>query len=192
MGHSGAVVAVASAQVPVSGRRGVARPGGATHGHPVGIPAAGVGVRVRHDLLAIVAGLERSRGPVAAARGPAELNAASRLDWSRCLTRSRPSADELAGPAASPTRASPTRATITTSTTTRPAIARRGTQHGTGLGTYRWVVERTFAWLHGFRRLRSDGNEEPTSTQRFSNSPAASSPTENSAHLLAVVTRVRE
>jgi transposase len=23
-----------------------------------------------------------------------------------------------------------------------------------GLGVYRWVVERTFAWLHGFRRLR--------------------------------------
>jgi IS5 family transposase len=35
-----------------------------------------------------------------------------------------------------------------------PAIARRGTRHGTGLGAYRWVVERTFAWLHGFRRLR--------------------------------------
>ncbi|GAQ75659.1 transposase DDE domain protein [Streptomyces turgidiscabies] len=35
-----------------------------------------------------------------------------------------------------------------------PAIARRGTRHGTGLGTYQWVVERTFAWLHGFRRLR--------------------------------------
>lgn len=35
-----------------------------------------------------------------------------------------------------------------------PAIARRGTQHGTGLGAYRWVVERTFAWLHSFRRLR--------------------------------------
>ena len=35
-----------------------------------------------------------------------------------------------------------------------PAIARRGTRHGTGPGTHRWVVERTFAWLHGFRRLR--------------------------------------
>ncbi|MFE0519388.1 IS5 family transposase [Streptomyces sp. NPDC058954] len=34
-----------------------------------------------------------------------------------------------------------------------PAIARRGTLHGTGLGTYRWVVERSFAWLHGFQRL---------------------------------------
>ncbi|MFE2536670.1 IS5 family transposase [Streptomyces sp. NPDC059371] len=35
-----------------------------------------------------------------------------------------------------------------------PAIARRGTAHGSGLGVYRWVVERTFAWLHGFKRLR--------------------------------------
>lgn len=35
-----------------------------------------------------------------------------------------------------------------------PAIARRGTPHGSGLGGYRWVVERTFAWLHGFKRLR--------------------------------------
>ncbi|WP_158013111.1 transposase, partial [Streptomyces sp. Root369] len=25
---------------------------------------------------------------------------------------------------------------------------------GTGLGTFRWVVERTISWLHGFRRLR--------------------------------------
>ncbi|MGC0327103.1 transposase [Streptomyces sp. SAI-170] len=30
----------------------------------------------------------------------------------------------------------------------------RGQAHGTGLGTFRWVVERTIAWLHGFRRLR--------------------------------------
>jgi len=26
-----------------------------------------------------------------------------------------------------------------------PAIARRGTPHGTGLGIYRWVIERSFA-----------------------------------------------
>ncbi|QWA25963.1 IS5 family transposase [Streptomyces sp. JCM17656] len=37
---------------------------------------------------------------------------------------------------------------------TVPAIARRGTRHGTGLGTYRWVVERTIAWIRGYRRLR--------------------------------------
>ncbi|MGW1074842.1 transposase [Streptomyces sp. NPDC002537] len=35
-----------------------------------------------------------------------------------------------------------------------PAIAHRGALHGTGLGTYRWVVERIFAWLHGLKRLR--------------------------------------
>jgi len=35
----------------------------------------------------------------------------------------------------------------------KPVIARRGTEHGSGLGRYRWVVERTFAWLHNFKRL---------------------------------------
>jgi transposase len=37
----------------------------------------------------------------------------------------------------------------------RPKIARRGAQHGSGLGKVRWVIERTFAWLHNFRRLRT-------------------------------------
>ena len=32
--------------------------------------------------------------------------------------------------------------------------ARRGQAHGSGLGVYRWGVERTLAWLHQFRRLR--------------------------------------
>ncbi len=36
----------------------------------------------------------------------------------------------------------------------KPIIARRRTEHGSGLGQQRWVVERTFAWLHFFRRLR--------------------------------------
>ena len=36
----------------------------------------------------------------------------------------------------------------------KPVIARRTTEHGSGLGRVRWVVERTFAWLHNFRRLR--------------------------------------
>jgi transposase len=35
----------------------------------------------------------------------------------------------------------------------RPEIARRNTKHGSGLGRYRWIVERTFAWLHQFKRL---------------------------------------
>jgi transposase len=36
----------------------------------------------------------------------------------------------------------------------RPVIARRGVAHGSGLGRWRWPVERTLAWLHQFRRLR--------------------------------------
>lgn len=35
-----------------------------------------------------------------------------------------------------------------------PVLAQRNTEHGSGLGIYRWVVERTLAWLHQFRRLR--------------------------------------
>ncbi|MFD5875866.1 IS5 family transposase [Streptomyces sp. NPDC060322] len=35
-----------------------------------------------------------------------------------------------------------------------PRIARRSAPHGSGLGKIRWVVERTFAWLHQFKRLR--------------------------------------
>lgn len=34
----------------------------------------------------------------------------------------------------------------------KPVIARRGAEHGSGLGRWRWVVERSFAWLHNFRR----------------------------------------
>jgi transposase len=36
----------------------------------------------------------------------------------------------------------------------QPVIAQRGTGHGSGLGTTRWVVERTISWLHQFQRLR--------------------------------------
>ena len=36
----------------------------------------------------------------------------------------------------------------------RPLLARRNTKHGSGLGRYRWVIERTFAWLNQFRRFR--------------------------------------
>ena len=37
----------------------------------------------------------------------------------------------------------------------KPMIARRGVAHGSGLGKVRWVVERAFAWLHQFKRLRT-------------------------------------
>ena len=41
-------------------------------------------------------------------------------------------------------------------------IARRQTAHGSGLGHHRWVVERTFAWLHNRRRLlvRTDRHDD--------------------------------
>lgn len=35
----------------------------------------------------------------------------------------------------------------------RSLIARRNTEHGSGLGTLRWHVERTLGWLHKHRRL---------------------------------------
>lgn len=34
-----------------------------------------------------------------------------------------------------------------------PRIARRGIESRAKLGRYRWVVERTLAWIHQFRRL---------------------------------------
>jgi hypothetical protein len=47
-------------------------------------------------------------------------------------------------------------AALTPSRTTciRPLLAHRNTEHGSGLGRFRWVVKRTFAWLNQFRRLR--------------------------------------
>ncbi|MGW5645371.1 IS5 family transposase [Saccharopolyspora sp. NPDC003752] len=36
-----------------------------------------------------------------------------------------------------------------------PCIARRGDEHGSGLGKLRWVAEAAIAWLHGPRRLRT-------------------------------------
>jgi len=35
-----------------------------------------------------------------------------------------------------------------------PELAKRRTPHGSGLGVFRWVVERTNSWLHQYRRLR--------------------------------------
>lgn len=49
----------------------------------------------------------------------------------------------------------------------KPLIARRETEHGSGLGRERWVVERTFAWLHGLRRLRTRYERLPELHQAF-------------------------
>lgn len=60
-----------------------------------------------------------------------------------------------------PTSSSPTAARTTTATVGRsgaggvkPVIARLASEQGSGLGRWRWVVERTFPWLHNFRRPR--------------------------------------
>ena len=36
-----------------------------------------------------------------------------------------------------------------------PILAKRNTEHGSGLGKTRWVVERSISWLHQLRRLRT-------------------------------------
>jgi transposase len=36
-----------------------------------------------------------------------------------------------------------------------PHLAKRNTEHGSGLGVFRWVSERTLGWAHQFRRLRT-------------------------------------
>ena len=35
-----------------------------------------------------------------------------------------------------------------------PVLGKREREHGSGLGVFRWFVERTIAWLHAFGRLR--------------------------------------
>jgi transposase len=49
----------------------------------------------------------------------------------------------------------------------KPLIARRQTEHGSGLGRRRWVVERTFAWLHNLRRLRIRWERDPNTHTAF-------------------------
>ncbi|GIH78218.1 hypothetical protein Plo01_46470 [Planobispora longispora] len=54
----------------------------------------------------------------------------------------------------------------------RPLIARRGTEHGSGLGEQRWVVEQAFALLHLSAACGSAGRSAPTSTRPSSSWPA--------------------
>jgi transposase len=49
----------------------------------------------------------------------------------------------------------------------RHQIARRRTSHGSNLGKTRWVVERTIAWLHQFRRLRVRYERLPSIHEAF-------------------------
>lgn len=50
-----------------------------------------------------------------------------------------------------------------------PMIARRGEDHGSGLGVYRWVVEPPFAWLNQYRRLRVRYEKRDDMHQAFLN-----------------------
>jgi transposase len=58
-----------------------------------------------------------------------------------------------------------------------PEIARRKSSHGSGLGRYCWVVERTLAWLHQFKRLLVRYDRRADIHAAFSRSAAASSAT---------------
>jgi transposase len=48
-----------------------------------------------------------------------------------------------------------------------PVLAKRRTPHGSGLGEYRWPVERSLSWLHQNRRLRVRYDKSPDIHQAF-------------------------
>ena len=48
-----------------------------------------------------------------------------------------------------------------------PYLAERGTENGSGLGIFRWVVERTLSWLHQNRRLRIRYERRPEIHEAF-------------------------
>ncbi len=48
-----------------------------------------------------------------------------------------------------------------------PVLARRRTGHGSGLGVYRWVIERALSWLHQNRRLRVRYDRNPVIHEAF-------------------------
>jgi hypothetical protein len=51
--------------------------------------------------------------------------------------------------------ASPTRLYADSVSQDSGAVDGTGTEHGSGLGVHRWVVEQSIARLHWFRRLRT-------------------------------------
>jgi transposase len=50
---------------------------------------------------------------------------------------------------------------------TTPVLARRRTPNGSGLGVFRWVVERTQSWLHQYRRLKLRYERRPNIHRAF-------------------------
>lgn len=55
----------------------------------------------------------------------------------------------------------------------KPLLLERGVEDGRGLGSLRWVVERTIAWLRQFRRLRARYGTIRRSIKRSSPSAAS-------------------
>jgi transposase len=49
----------------------------------------------------------------------------------------------------------------------KPLIPKRRTPHGSGLGKYRWVVERAESWLHQYRRLKFRYDRDPVIHEAF-------------------------
>jgi len=49
----------------------------------------------------------------------------------------------------------------------KPVLAQCGTEHGSGLGKTRWVVERTLSWQNQFRRLRTRFDRRADSHRAF-------------------------
>ncbi len=48
-----------------------------------------------------------------------------------------------------------------------PVLAKRNTEHGSGLGIYRWVIERSLSWLHQSKRLRTRDDRRGEIHQAF-------------------------
>lgn len=53
----------------------------------------------------------------------------------------------------------------------RLRVAAPGAPHGSGLGTRRWMVERTFAWLSQCRRLSKDYERLPATSETLIYTP---------------------
>ena len=71
-----------------------------------------------------------------------------------------------------------------------PVTARRSTEHGSGLGVHRWIIEQSIALPHGFRGLRirweiHDDIHELSSASRLRHHLLA--PTRQHATLLEVL-----
>ena len=109
----------------------------------------------------------------------ATLTAANRHDITQLLplVDAMPPLRGRRRPAGAETAPGPRRPRLRFAAASRPAPARGASPpsspnaarpHGSGLGRTRWVVERTLAWLHRFRRLAVRYERRRAFTKRFS------------------------